>query len=66
MRVIDADKFEKNSTNICVFCIILGKFGYWQEFNLVVLLEINKNLEINFYDIFLLINLAISIKIKNC
>lgn len=33
-------KFEKYVANTGVFCMIVGKFGYWQEFGPIILFEI--------------------------
>lgn len=36
-----------------VFGIIIGKFDYWQELSLIILLVIDIHLKINFYNIIL-------------
>lgn len=58
-------KFKKDIANICVFYIIISKFGYYQKFNPVILLKIDKNLKVNFYNTILLIYLAISLLVKS-
>lgn len=50
--------------NACILGIIIGKFGYWQDFNSVVLLEIDKNLKVGFYFIILLLNLTVYLRMK--
>ena len=32
-----------------IFSIVISKLGHWQEFCLVNLFEVDKNLDINFY-----------------
>lgn len=52
--------------SIYVFYIIIGKFNYKQEFNLVLFLIIDKHLEIDFYNTIQLYILAINLQIKDC
>ena len=47
-----------------VFVIIISKFGHWFEATLIVLLEIDKSLEVSLYDIILSFCLAVSLQIK--
>ena len=50
--------------SISIFSIIVYKYSYWQEFCQVILLKINKNLEVyNYYTILTLI-LAINLNVK--
>lgn len=51
--------------NTSILGIIIYKFSYWQEFGLVILFKINKNLRIRFYHTILTIILAINLKIKD-
>lgn len=44
-------KFKKLIIKIYIFNIIIRKFNYYQNFHLVILFIINKNLKIRFYNI---------------
>lgn len=54
-------KFEKNMASTYVFCIIIGKYSYWPEFNLVILLKIDKELKTNLYSFVLHFGLTINL-----
>lgn len=60
--VMVAIKFKKNIASVCVFYIIIDKFGYWQKSSSVVLFVINKYLIISFYITILLFSLAINLE----
>lgn len=47
------------------FYMIISKFSYWQDPSLVILLIINKNTKISFYNTVLSFDLAISLRIKS-
>lgn len=57
-------KFKKGIGNICIFCIVVYKFYYKQEFCFVTLLLIDKCLKIGLYYAILILDLAICLKIK--
>lgn len=48
-------------TNTGIFCIIESKFSHKKELGLIVILIIDKSLNIGFYNIILLVNLAINL-----
>lgn len=52
--------------NASIFYIIIFKFSYQKKSSLVILLGVEKSFVVNFYNIILYFNLAISLKIKNC
>ena len=47
-----------------VFAIIIYKPRHWQEFSLVILLKVDKNLKIGLYGAVLPLFLAISLRLK--
>lgn len=57
-------QLKKIIASTTIFGIVVDKVGYRQEFCQVILFEINKNSEVNFFCIILLLNLAISLNIK--
>ena len=52
-------------TNAGIFCIIISKFSYKKESSPIVLFIIDKGLEIGLYYTVLLLDLAISWKVKS-
>lgn len=57
-------ELKKKKADTYVFCIIISKFRHWQEFCAIILLVIDKNLEISFYCIILFFSLTVNIEIK--
>ena len=51
--------------SISIYNIIISKLSYWQQLYLIILLLIDKYLEIYLYDIVLSLNLAIYLWVKN-
>ena len=66
MRMISAIELEKSQAGTHILCIIVCKFRYLQEIRLVVLLPIDKALEVYFHNIFLSLCLAINLWMKGC
>ena len=58
-------KFKRHITSINIFYIIISKLSHLKESYLVILLKINKNLEISFYYTILFFSLAIYLKLKD-
>ena len=52
-------KLKKYIANINIFGIIISKFYYKKKLYLIILFKINKNFEIYFYYIILLLDLVI-------
>ena len=48
----------------CILGVIISKLGYWQELCLIILLEIDKCLEVDFHCTILIFGLAVSLKMK--
>lgn len=61
---IRAVEFETRMINTCILCIIIYKVCHEQKFCLIILLSIDKNLEIDYYCIGMLLGLAIYLRIK--
>ena len=51
-------------TNVCNFYHITSKLHHQKKTLLIIILKINKNLQIRFYSTFLVLNLTIYLKIK--
>ena len=51
-------------TGFCVFGIIINKLGHWEEPGPIVLLEIDKRLEVDFYNTVLSFALAVSLRME--
>lgn len=58
-------QFKRDIINICIFCIIISKFGHKKKSSPVVLCIIDKNLEIGLYNAVSFLNLAISLSLKD-
>lgn len=56
-------EFKNHKIDICIFFIIIYKFDYWKKFYSIILLKIDKILEICFYytifSLYLIINLLV-------
>ena len=57
-------QLKKRITNTCVFGIIISEPGYWYEPGPIILLEIDKALEVGFHSILLFFGLTVSLQIK--
>lgn len=64
--MVAAVEFQKDVASAGIFCIIMGKFGYCQEFSLIILFQVDKNLEVDFYSTDLLFSLAVNLGVKDC
>lgn len=64
MTVIIVIQLKKRMANVCIFGIGVCKFSHWQECCSVVLLEVDKNLEIMIFYSILTLYLTISYKMK--
>ena len=62
--MIVAVQLERRVTGAYVFCIVISKLGHWQELSLVILLEVDKVLEIHFHSAVLPLGLPICLQIK--
>lgn len=51
---------------LCIFDIVIEIVDYWQKLCFIILLEIDKNLEIYFYFTFLMFCLIVCLTIKSC
>ena len=49
---------------VCIFGIIVKKLGYWYKLGPIVLLEIDKNLEVRWHYAVLLLSLTVSLRVK--
>ncbi len=58
-------KFKRLIVNVCIFCIIVSKFSYWKEFSLIILLIVDKNLEVGLHYIVLSLILVINLRVKD-
>lgn len=57
--------FKNYISNISFFSIIIYKFSNWQKFYKIILLKVNKDLELYFYYTILILDFSISLRIKN-
>ena len=64
MRIVAIIQLKKNITGISIFCIIIGKFNYQKEFYSVILLKVNKDLEVNFCGAVLPLGLTVCLRVK--
>lgn len=62
--MIAAIEFKRRMTDTGIFCIIVGKFSYWEKSNPVILLIIDEGMEISFYSTILPLCLAISLRME--
>ena len=51
-------------TGVCILYIVISKLGHWQEFSLVTLLEVDKDLEICLYGAVLLLGLPVCLQME--
>lgn len=63
--MITAIQLEKNVIEPIFLSIIICNFSSWQEHSLIILIKIDENRKINFYDNVLLLYLTINLKIKS-
>ena len=62
--MLAAVQFKRHMTGSYVLGIIISKFGHWYELGLIILLKIDKVLELHFYYTILLFNLTVNLKVK--
>lgn len=65
MGVMITIEFKRYVVNTQILNIVVGKFSYQKELNLIILSIIDKRSEISLHCIMLLFCLAISLKVKN-
>lgn len=63
-RMVAAVEFKWSMTGARVICIIIHKFGYWEESEPIILLIVHKSSKIGLHDTALLLYLAISLQIE--
>ena len=54
-------QLKRRMAGATVFGIIISKLGYWKKLGLIVLLEIDKSLELSFHDTVLPFGLAVNL-----
>ena len=52
-------------TDTCIYHIIIDKFAYQYELSLIILIKINKDLEIGLHSIVLFLSLAMNLRVKD-
>ena len=62
--MITAVQFKRRVANICVFAIVISKFGYWWKLCSIILFKVNKCLKVYFYYAVMVFDFAISLRIK--
>ena len=62
--MISTIKLKKYMASTSIFSIVISKLCYGKKLYLIILLKVNKNLEVGFYYIILSFSLAISLWIK--
>ena len=62
--MIAAVQLERRVTGACVFCIFISKLGHQQEPSLVILLEVDKALEIRLHGAVLPLGLPVCLRMK--
>lgn len=64
MRIIVAVQLKGCVVGASIFCIIIDQFNYWKEFCPIVLLKVDKDLEIDFHYTVLPFSLAVNLRVK--
>ena len=62
--MIFAIELERCVTSTGILSIIINKFRYKKKSYLIILLKVNKNLEVSFYHTILPFNLAVCLQVK--
>ena len=57
-------QFKGHMTDTCVFGIVVSKLGHCKEPSPVILLEVDKSLEISFYSAVLPLGLTVNLRVK--
>lgn len=57
-------QLKKHIAGACIFGIAIYKLDYWQEFCLVILFKIDKNLQTSLYDMMLTFYLTFGLRVK--
>ena len=60
--MIAAVQLKRRVTSTCVLRIVISKLGYWQEPSPVILLKVDKDLEVHFHCAVLLLGLPICLR----
>ena len=63
--MISTVELKKDVTGASILGIIIGKFCYGKKSCLIILLKVNKNLEISFYCTILLFSLAVYLWVED-
>lgn len=64
MEMVFADELKKCIDSACIFDFVVYKLGYWQQFYLVILFEVDKSSTISLYYAILTFCLIVSLKVK--
>lgn len=64
IKVVVVLQLKRCIANASVFYIIIGKVSYWKKFCLIILLKIDKGLEVDFYHAILSPSLTVSLKVE--
>ncbi len=64
IEIVATFKHKRYMASTRIFYIIVGKFNYWEEPGLIILLVIDKSSKINFYHTILSLGFAINLMIK--
>ena len=62
--MVAAVQFKRCVANAGIFCIIIGKFSHREESYPVVLLEVDKGLEVGFYHAVLPLGLTVCLRVE--
>ena len=65
MWIVAIVQLEWDMAGACIFGIVVCNLSYWEEPSLIVLLEIDKNLEVCFHYTILLFCLVIRLRVKD-
>ena len=63
-RMIAAVQLKRRVTNACVFCIVINKLCHWQEPSPVILLEVDKSLEVCLHGAVLPLGLPVCLRME--
>ena len=58
-------QLKKHIAGAYIFGVVISNFNYYWELGPIVLLEVDKDLEVSFYDTILLFGLAVNLQIKS-
>ena len=63
--MISAVELEKYAVNIDIFSVIIGKLYHKKKLCPIILLKVDKSLEVGFYCIILSLSLAVYLQVKS-